>query len=222
MTLDEFDQWLAQRHSVRAFTDELVPRPLIDKIFSAAQRAPSNCNSQPWRVWLVRGEACNRLRARVLAAIDAGEIYPQEFPAVEHFEGPLRQRQVDCARALYGAMGIARQDKSARWAAMRRNYAFFDAPQVAFIGMDKRLGFNNALDVGLYVQNLVLALHAAGLGACVQGALAHHAPIVRDCLGIDADCGLLTGVSFGFAAQAPANSARTVRAPLAEVLRVVE
>jgi nitroreductase len=106
------------------------------------------------------------------------------FCAVENFEGLHRQRQVACARSLYNAMGIARLDKAARWTALRRNYGFFDAPQEAFVSMDRRFGHNNTLDVGIYVQNLVLAIHAAGLGSCVQGALAHHVPIVRKWVGM--------------------------------------
>ncbi|MDN3638870.1 nitroreductase [Simiduia curdlanivorans] len=222
ISLDQYRQWLAERHSVRAFTPELVEHGLIKAIFTAAQQAPSNCNSQPWRVWLVRGEACERLRQQLVTAVSQGEIYPQDFTSVENFSGLYRERQIDCARALYDAMGIERTDKPARLDAMLRNYAFFDAPQVLFIGMNKAFGYNNALDVGIYVQSLVLAMHAAGLGACVQGALAHHAPLVRQFVNMPDDVGLLTGISFGYPAPTPANSARTTRANFDEVVTVIE
>lgn len=221
ISLLELQDWLATRHSVRAFTDQLVDEALLQHIFTTAQAAPSNCNSQPWRVWVVRGEPCNTLRNLLRSAIGAGEMYPQDFPAVENFSGLYRERQIDCARALYDAMGIQRRDRPARLDAMLRNYSFFDAPQVIFIGMDKEFGYNNALDVGIYVQTLVLAMHAAGLGVCVQGALAHHAPLVRNFLNIDPEIGLLTGLSFGYPAQAPANTTHTARAPLTEVVTIV-
>lgn len=222
ITLEQYRHWMAERHSVRAFTPEVVEPSLIDDIFMAAQQAPSNCNSQPWQVWLVRGQACERLRQQLVSAVSQGEIYPQDFFSVENFSGLHRERQVDCARALYDAMGIERKDKTARLEAMLRNYAFFDAPQVVFIGMNKQFGYNNALDVGIYVQSLVSAIHAAGLGACVQGALAHHSPIVRKFLNMPEDVGLLTGISFGYPAQKPANNTRTNRAELNQVLTIVE
>lgn len=158
----------------------------------------------------------------MLAEIGKGEFYPQDFVSTETFDGVYRQRQIACAQALYGAMGIARNDKPARLAAMLRNYAFFDAPQVAFIGMDKSFGYNNALDVGMFVQSLVTAMQLAGLGSCVQGALSHHSPIVRKFLNMDESIGILTGISFGYEAEAAANKARTDRAPVEDYLTIVE
>lgn len=222
LTLPQFQAFTASRHSVRAFTDQLVPLSLLSQVFETAQWAPSNCNTQPWRLWLVRGQRCEALRQRLLAAASGGEFYPQDFASVESFQGELRECQIDCARALYDAMGVARNDKPARLAAMLRNYCFFDAPQVLFIGMDKSLGYNNALDVGIYVQNLVLALHAAGLGSCVQGALSHHSPLLRQFMAIPESVGILTGISFGYPAEAPANQARTQRAGSDRFLTVCE
>jgi nitroreductase len=47
------------RQAIRRFADRPVRRELLTKLFSLAQRAPSDWNLQPWR-WLgLRGAECD-------------------------------------------------------------------------------------------------------------------------------------------------------------------
>ena len=62
--------------------------------------------------------------------------------------------------ALYGALGIAREDKRARQMAMLRNWQFFGAPHVAIFTMDKYLDIMGAVDMGIYAA-IVVFDHAA-------------------------------------------------------------
>ena len=60
------DDALGNRRSVRAFSDEPVPRQLLERILSEASRAPSAINMQPWEVHVVIGEERKRLSRRLL------------------------------------------------------------------------------------------------------------------------------------------------------------
>ena len=53
---------MIQRRSVRGFTDKPVPKEVLDAVFSLAQRSPSNCNIQPWKVWVASGAVRDALR----------------------------------------------------------------------------------------------------------------------------------------------------------------
>ena len=53
---------MIQRRSVRGFTDKPVPQEVLDAVFSLAQRSPSNCNIQPWKVWVASGAVRDALR----------------------------------------------------------------------------------------------------------------------------------------------------------------
>lgn len=57
----DFDALTASRHSIRYFTADPVPRPLIDEALAIASRTPSACNRQAWRTHLYRGERCHAL-----------------------------------------------------------------------------------------------------------------------------------------------------------------
>src|SRR5262245_30879586 len=48
---------IRSRKSVRAFRPDPVPRHLLTEILETARAAPSNFNSQPWRVYLLTGKA---------------------------------------------------------------------------------------------------------------------------------------------------------------------
>ena len=48
-----FFEYVRRRHTVRDFTDEAVPREIIEHCIAAAGRAPSGANHQPWHFCLV-------------------------------------------------------------------------------------------------------------------------------------------------------------------------
>ena len=99
---------VSSRRSMRDFKPEPVPRDIIESVFGGAQRAPSNCNTQPWFVHVVTGETLERLRAELPAKFAAGEI-ALDFPYDGHYEGVYKDRQYASATALYDSLGIARE-----------------------------------------------------------------------------------------------------------------
>ncbi len=207
------------RRSVRGFKPDLVPQSDIDEILSLAQLAPSNCNTQPWRVLLASGAQCQKLRQQMHSAFTQAKAMNPDFSGLPNFEGLLRQRQVACAQALYGAMGIERSDKVGRMQATARNYAFFDAPHILFIGMDKSFSPAIAVDVGMYAQTLMLLMTAYGIGSCAQASVAYYPDLVRDFFDEPESTGILFGISFGYEDESvDANQARTDRAAIDEVV----
>ncbi|OUR60210.1 oxidoreductase, partial [Bermanella sp. 47_1433_sub80_T6] len=137
---------ISLRRSVRGFTKELVPSETIDKILTLAQQSPSNCNVQPWKVLLASDKHCDELREQLTQAFTTGKSMTPDFTHTTKFSGELRNRQVQCAQALYGAMGIERSDKAGRMDASKRNYEFFGAPHVLFITMQRDFSQTIAVD----------------------------------------------------------------------------
>jgi nitroreductase len=209
-------QIVRARRSVRGFRKEQVPAATLREVFELAQCAPSNCNVQPWRAYVASGAACERIRAALLSRIDARIPPSYDFPgSVNAFHGEYRDHQVQCAVALYSEMGIARDDQAGRVRAVRRNFELFDAPHVVFVGMHKQFAIHVALDVGIYLQTLMLAMTAHGIACCPQGALRSYPDVVRAEFDVPDDIGLLCGISFGYEdASVPANRTRVGRAPL--------
>ncbi|MED5433203.1 MAG: nitroreductase [Pseudomonadota bacterium] len=211
---------LKQRRSVRGFLDKPVPQEVLESVFSLAQHAPSNCNIQPWQVWVASGQVRNALRERMVDKVSRGVPFAPDYESLPRFDGVYRQRQVDCAMELYGSMGIAREDREGRQRAELRNFQLFDAPHVVFIGMEKQFGVTVALDVGMYIQSLLLTMTAHGLGACAQGSMRYYPDDVRELLEIPESTAIVLGISFGYEdPEIAANRTRVGRVALGESVR---
>lgn len=134
------------RRSVRGFLDKPVSPEVLERIFTIAQQAPSNCNVQPWKVYVASGPLKDRLRQQMRDNTANGVAPNPDYEYRGDFENEYRKRQVECAVALYSEMGIERHDKEGRMHAVLRNFEFFDAPHIAFIGMDPAFGTTVAIE----------------------------------------------------------------------------
>lgn len=213
--LAPLDGLLHERRSVRGFRPDPVPDDILHRVFSLAARAPSNCNVQPWNVHVVSGATAERLRTMLYEAVRDGAPPAPDYPLTGPYPGAYRARQIEAAKALFAATGVARDDVPARTESFLRNFRFFDAPHAAFILMPDWAGIREAADCGMYAQSLMLAMTACGIGSCAQGALGHQGEIVRRELGAPDGHRILFGIAFGYEDEDhPANAARTDRAPL--------
>jgi nitroreductase len=213
---DIFQNVVNNRRSVRGYLTKPVPQNLLHSLFSVAQRAPSNCNTQPWLTHVVSGQKLEQLREILPVNTMQGKM-TLDFPYEPKYPGIYQDRQYDAANQLYGAVNLERHQKQERQQVFLRNYQFFGAPHVAFLFLPEPFCLREAADVGMYAQTLMLALTANGLASCPQTSLGFHANAVREVLEIEANNKLLFGISFGYEDTAdPINSARVGRAALQE------
>jgi nitroreductase len=213
----------APRASIRAFLDRPVPDALLHRLLVAARSAPSAANLQPGEFVRVDGDARARLSGALVAAFASGRPAQEDYG---YFPDPmpqaLRRRQVAAARALYGALGIDRDDAAGRAAQFARNYRFFDAPVALVVTLDRRLGAGCFLDLGMCLHALMTAAAAEGLGSCAIGALASYPDVVREALGLGAGRLVVCGMALGWPdPAAPENAVRTGRRPLDDFFTVI-
>lgn len=214
---------LNSRYSVRGYKSEPVAANILKEVFTAAQRAASNCNVQPWQTYVVSGAKKDELKKRLVTTVMQQQKPQPDFNWKVAYEGIHRERQFGAANALYSAMDIAREDKMKRNMAMLRNWAFFDAPHVTFFTMDTYLDIMGAVDVGIYAQTLSLLLKERGIDSCFQGALGQFTQPLHEFLELPEGRGVLFGMSFGYAdEQVGANQCRTDRAALEDAVTFIE
>lgn len=213
---------VAARRSVRGFLPTPVDADRIAALARAAARAPSGGNLQPWHIDIVTGESLARIVAAVGAKIADGALEAADYaiypPALD---GAYRDRRFEVGMALYGAMGIARDDKTARQQEFRRNFEFFGAPAGLFCTVDRMMGPPQWSDLGMFLQSFMLLATDAGLATCAQECWAMYGPTVRGLLGTPPERLLFCGMAIGLEdTSAPANRLRTMRAPEGEWLTV--
>ena len=211
--LDDLEAAWADRRSMRGFRPDPVGRVELTKLFAAAQRAPSWCNIQPWRVALTEPPMTALLATEMQAAARAGATSP-EVPWPGAYPSPYKERRVACGVALYRAMGVARDDAEGRYAAFLRNYAFFGAPHVAIVSCDGRLGPYAYVDVGVWLGYVLTAATAMGIDTCPLASVGQFTGPLRKHLPIPETDVILFGIALGHADDAAANQCRTDREPV--------
>jgi len=212
----------AQRRSVRAFRSDGVHEDQVRAILDAARLAPSGGNLQPWKVYVVAGEARDALIAAVQAKIaedpfadeSAYPVYPPKL-----WE-PYRTRRFSNGEEMYACLGIAREDKMARLAHLARNFEFFGAPVGLFFALDRRMGPGQHAHLGMFMMAVALAAEAHGIASCMQEAWQTRQKTVAAHLGLPDDEQLYCGMALGYEDDtAPINAMRASRVDLDEFAR---
>lgn len=208
---------LRTRSSIRAFKPDAVDDAIVRRVLDAAREAPSWKNTQPYRLAVATGARCDALRQEMLAAIDT-RVPEGDFSMQLDYPAPLKERTQATGYGLYAALGIAREDREARAAQFRKNWAFFDAPVAMFLFTHAALREWAVLDAGLFLEALMLAATSEGLGTCAQASLGSFPDVVRRHFEVPAEYRLLCGIAVGYAADDPVNAFRPARLSVDEIL----
>ncbi|MFE7510006.1 nitroreductase [Streptomyces sp. NPDC057540] len=210
------------RRAVRAFSDEPVPKEALERVLTAAMRAPSSGNLQPWHVFVVTGEPLAELKRRATARALAGDpgdereypMYPKELgsPYLDRFSAAAAQR--------YEALGIERDDPERPKKIAALNSAAFGAPVVLFCYLGRTMGPGQWGDAGMYLQTVMLLLRAEGLHSCPQVMWTLYHETVGRTVGADAELVLFCGISVGFEKEGTPRL-RTGRADMTETVSFI-
>ena len=192
--------------------------------------APSWSNTRPYLIGIAQGESRDRISAEFLSRWEAAQkaldkgiwgkikllitrygLPDSDYKVFRPYPKELVPRQQKVGADLYGALGIAREDKQARRDQWGRNYDFFGAPVSLFVFAHSGLGEYAVSDASLFAQNLMLSAHARGLGTCAQGASALWAKPVRDEFNVPKKYKLLYGIALGYPSDHSVNSFQAER-----------
>lgn len=212
---------ISERQSVRAYLDKPVSIETVEAILKIARWAPSGTNTQPWQV-LVLGQATMKcLGDAIISAIDAGSSAKPDYHYYpETWFDPYLTRRKACGLALYQALEIEKNDEAKRKAQWLKNYRFFGAPCGLLFIIDSRMQKGSWMDMGMFLQNVMLAARGFGLETCAQASLADWPDLIRQHCQLETHWHVVCGMSMGYADWAnPVNQYRTERAELSDFVR---
>jgi nitroreductase len=221
------DAAITTRRSLRAFLPTPVPRQTIEAILNVAARAPSGTNTQPWKVYVLTGNAKTELSRKIMAAhndpverakhSDEYDYYPTEW------KSPFIDRRRKVGWDLYGLLGIAKTDKARMHAQHGRNYDFFDAPVGLMFTIDRIMQQGSWLDYGMFLQSIMVAARGRGLDTCPQAAFMQFHRIITAHIGAPDNEQLVCGMSLGHADPAAIeNTLVTERDPAGTFTRFLD
>ena len=219
---------ITSRMSVRACSNQEVPKETISQLLELASRAPSGTNTQPWKVYVLQGASRDELVTKICAAHDAlradpalVSVYQEAYDYYpEKWVSPYIDRRRENGWSLYGLLGIGKADKDKMHMQTQRNYRFFDAPVGLMFTIDRVMGRGSLVDYGMFLQSLMIAARAKGLSTCPQAAWNVFGRIVMPHIGAGADEMLVCGMALGYAEPGElVNTFHTPRVPVEEFTR---
>ena len=195
-----FDEVVLGRRSARGYRPDPVPKALIREVIEMAMRAPSSLNTQPWNFYVVAGEALDRIRAGNTERNLAGVPSSREFRGHGEYAGTHRERQIEIAKQLFGAMGIERHDQEKRMDWVLRGFRQFDAPLSVVVTYDRSIhgGDIAPFDCGAVANALVNAAWSRGLGCVINSQGIMQSPVVREHAGIADDQVIMICIAMGY------------------------
>ncbi|MFO7634276.1 MAG: nitroreductase family protein [Caldilinea sp.] len=194
--LAAFVELVRTRRSIRRYTPAPVADELIETLLTAAIWAPSAHNRQPWRFCVVRSAAVKQRLSEHMAEAWRKDL-AKDGANREFIE---RRTAVSQARLTSAPVLVV------PCVTMEEMDVYPDAVR-------SRAEWTMALQsVALACQNLLLAAHAAGLGACWMCAPLFVPALVRAALDLPATWEPQAILTLGY----PAEEKEKERAPLAE------
>jgi coenzyme F420-0:L-glutamate ligase / coenzyme F420-1:gamma-L-glutamate ligase len=182
------------RRSIRRYQDRSIPRDVLESVLNAAVFAPSAHNRQPWRFAVitssdVQHDLALAMGARLRSDLAADGVLPE---VIEKDATRSYSRITGAAALILACMSMADMD---HYPDQRRSTA-------------ERLMASQS--TALAVQNLLLAAHEEGLGACWMCAPLFCPEIVISQLELPADWEPQALITLGY----PAETKQSTRQPL--------
>ncbi|WP_455475565.1 nitroreductase [Bartonella sp. B17] len=206
-------QSILSRKSIRAFIDKPVPQETIEEILKLAARSPSGTNIQPWQVIVLTGKILKKvgqeLSQLVLSGVEGKRerhYYPREW------REPYLSRRKKVGLDLYKSLGIQKGEQEKMLRQKARNFLFFGAPVGFLFTMDRDMEIGSWLDLGMFMQTIMLAARGFGLDTCPQASFADYYEQIHTLLSIPSDRQIICGMSLGYRdVNAPENNIETER-----------
>lgn len=220
----EYDEVVQGRRSIRGYLKKPVEKDLIKEVLGLAMRAPTSLNTQPWNFYVVAGETLDKIRAGNVERNLAGVPDTREFRMGPGYQGAHRERQIEIAIQLFGAMGIERHDKEKRQDWVLRGFRQFDAPVSIVVTYDRSIHGSDIapFDCGAVVNALVNAAWSKGLGCVINSQGIMQSPVVREHARIPDDQVIMICVAMGWPDDSfPANAVVSKRKSVDEAAHFV-
>ncbi|MCV9940611.1 nitroreductase [Boseaceae bacterium BT-24-1] len=216
LAAEAVEKAITGRRAVRAFLPDPVDPALVRRLIELAAQAPSGTNMQPWRLRVLGPRSRARLEKALLAALDDPSPREEEdryYPVT--FREPYLSRRRKVGWDLYGLLGVAKGDHAGMRRQTAANLRFFGAPVALMLTVDRDLEIGSWLDLGAFVQTMLVAAQGHGLDSCPQAIFASFHGVVRRELAIPESEVVVCGIALGKAdPDAPANRLVPEREPV--------
>lgn len=212
--MSDFLELVSGRRSIRKYQDRDIPDEDVEYFIKAAVTAPSGCNSQCWKFVAIRDKSVMESLAQAVIR------KTEEILAAGN--GSLSEQYLSSKRKMVSFFANA----PLVIAVFMTHLEYYDQIEIEALkahGYDqvdimRLFAYPDILSIGAAVQNLLLAAHEKGYGACWMNEPAVAGEEINKILGIPAGNRFMSLIPVGFPAYIPKNKEMK---PLSEVLNMI-
>lgn len=202
MQPSELLETIRSRRSIRRYEKSRVPREVLNELLEAARWAPSAHNRQPWRFAVVEQEKTRRALATAMGNKLRADL--------ERDGAPSDVIEADVSYSFARIAGAP--------ALIVVSLTMRDMDQYPDPGRSRAEMIMAVQSTALAVQNLLLAAHVEGLGACWMCAPLFVPEIVREVLALEPDWEPQALITLGY----PAETRTKTRQPLRTLVKYLD
>lgn len=209
---------LIKRYTCRAFKPDPVSPELVKEVLEWANRTPSWGNTQPWQMYVAGGAVLEGMRQGSLDRFSKGTAGKPDLPVPQEWPEEMKKRYTAVGKERFALLAQELDKDSIVQSIMERNYAFFDAPVVIYLCMDRSLTAYSMYDLGALSQSIMLSAAERGLDTAPAIMLVQYPDMIRESLSIPENLAIVLGIALGYGDGGSIhNRLRTGRRPLVEV-----
>jgi nitroreductase len=201
------------RRSIRKYESRDIPDQDVEYFIKAAVTAPSGCNSQCWRFVAIKDKAVMESLAQAVIRKTEELLAARKDLLTEQY---MSSKKKMVSFFVNAPLVIA---------VFMTHLEYYDPIEISALeaqGYDQEsimrlFAYPDVLSIGAAVQNLLLAVHEKGYGACWMNEPAIAGEQINKILGIPAGQRFMSLIPIGFPAYTPKNKEMK---PLSEVLEL--
>lgn len=196
--MNNFCEFAQSRRSIRKFKDIDIPTEDIEYFIKAATMAPSGCNSQCWNFVAIKNkDIINKIAEAVCVTLDE-TFSGSNMVTKEYLESKKRATTFFAKAPVVIAVFMTEAsyyDKTFT--------SFLEANGLDYESIMRFFGNYDFLTIGAAVQNLILAIHEKGYGACWMNDPIIAGKKINDILDVSEKYKLLSIIPVGVPAYTP-------------------
>ena len=213
----EFEKVMKKRHSARDYKDKDINDDVLKEIIEISGLAPSCVDSQPWNVYIAKGETLNKIKIEWLERNEKGIKGNPDLP-VGHRTDFSNRGQKNMAGFIEDIAEYTDDRELENF--NHTQHVMFNAPAIVYLTIPKQRTQWSIYDLGGFGMAILLAAIDKGIDSIPAYEIAKYPDILRKYLPIKDDEDIIIGIALGYESDEKINTYKSPRMDLDEILKI--
>ncbi|TPR54371.1 nitroreductase [Metamycoplasma neophronis] len=212
----EFKEVIKNRKSIRDFLDKEIDDEIILQIMKDAQQSASWMNSQPWKVYVLKGELLKKIREDHLRSVINSDPISSDYKHYKREEWPAYISD------HITQMSLIRNETVDNKTFNELNWRLFNSPAIVLLCLPKNALVWNVLDLGAFSSTLMLSAQNYGIDSVHAYEIVKYGKNLHEIANIPYEFDIVSGIALGYRSDHKINSYKSQRIDVKDFLEILK